>query len=340
MTKPQTQALELELESNRAGFGRGLLAAAKLNPLILALAADISGSAKMDLFAAEFPERFVQIGVAEQNLVTVASGLAAIGFIPFATSYAAFMPGRCWEQIRTTICINNQNVKLIGSHAGLSVGPDGATHQMLEDIALMRSLPNMQVFVPADSAEAEQITKAIAKTTSPSYMRLARSDTPVFLDSKLSPNFKFKIGQALQLHKGADLTILSTGTLTYTALQAALKLKLEGVNAEVLHFATIKPLDEVELTRIAAKGKPIITVEEHQISGGFGSAICEFMAEFGLSSKIIRIGVNDQFGQSGTPEELLRLYGLTDTNIIQTALNLVGGGNSKTGRSKAGRRRS
>jgi transketolase len=305
-------------EPIRAGFGRGLLKAGKKDDSVIALCADLTDSTQMNSFEDEFPERFVEVGVAEQNLVTLASGMAAMGKTPFASSYAAFCPGRCWEQIRTTICLNNQNVKIIGSHAGLGVGPDGATHQALEDIALMRTLPNMQVFAPADSIEAEKITLEIAKTKSPSYLRLSRQPVPVFTN----PNTHFEIGKGIKLKDGHQLTILSTGTTTWHALEAGLKLKEHGIDAEVLHFPTIKPLDKELIIESAKKTKRFITVEDHQIAGGFGSAIAEVTSE-SFPIPVIRIGVEDKFGQSGTPEELFRLYGLTSTNIVKKALDLI-----------------
>jgi transketolase len=305
-------------EAIKVGFGRGLLRAGGLDNGIVALSADLVESTSMHLFKNEFPERFVEVGVAEQNLVTVASGMAAMGKTPFVSSYAAFCPGRCWEQIRTTICLNNQNVKIVGSHAGLGVGPDGATHQALEDIALMRTLPNMQVFAPADSIEAEKITLAIAKTKSPSYLRLSRQQVPVFTN----PNTQFEIGKGIKLKDGHQVTILSTGTTTWHALQAGLKLKEHGIDAEILHFPTIKPLDKELIIQSAKKTKRFITVEDHQIAGGFGSAIAEVISE-SFPIPVIRIGVEDKFGQSGTPEELFRLYGLTSTNIVKKALELI-----------------
>ncbi len=309
---------KLPKEAIRKGFGRGLLAAGKLDSKVIALCADLTESTQISLFKNEFPERFIEVGVAEQNLVTVGSGMASQDLIPFVSSYAAFCPGRCWEQIRTTICLNNQNVKIVGSHAGLGVGPDGATHQMLEDIALMRALPTMQVFAPADSIEAEKITKAIAKTKHPSYLRLARQDSPVFTDSSV----KFEIGKGYRLKDGHQITILATGTTTFIALEAAFKLKQEGIDAEVLHFPTIKPLDSELIIRSAKKTKRFITIEDHQIAGGFGSAVCEVLAEH-CPTPVIRIGIEDKFGQSGTPEELFRHYGLTSTNIIKKAHQLI-----------------
>lgn len=305
-------------ESTRVGFGRGLAKAGKKDSNIVALCADLTESTQISVFKKEFPERFVEVGVAEQNLVTVASGMAATGKVPFVSSYAAFCPGRCWEQIRTTICLNNQNVKIIGSHAGLSVGPDGATHQMLEDIALMRSLPNMEVFAPADSVEAEKIVEAMVSSKSPGYMRLVRSETPVFIN----PKSEFKIGKGVKLRDGHQVTILSTGTMSWQAWQAGLKLQEEGIDAEVLHFPTIKPLDVELILSSAKKTKNFVTVEEHQIAGGFGSAVAEVVSEH-FPIPVVRIGVEDKFGQSGTPDELLMLYGLTTTNIIKKVKTLL-----------------
>ncbi len=309
---------DIRKEPIKAGYGRGLLKAAQDDKQVIGLCADLAESTGMGKFRDEFPERFIEVGVAEQNLVTVASGMAKMDKVPFASSYAAFCPGRCWEQIRTTICLNNQNVKIVGSHAGLGVGPDGATHQMLEDIALMRVLPNMQVFAPADSVEAEKITLAIAKTKSPSYLRLSRQEVPVFTH----PNTKFVIGEGIKLKDGHQITILSTGTATWHALQAGHILKEHGIDAEVLHFPTIKPLDRELIIQSATKTKRFITVEDHQISGGFGSAVTEVISE-SYPIPVVRIGVEDEFGQSGTPEELFMHYGITSTNIVKKAQQLI-----------------
>lgn len=305
-------------EATRTGFGKGLLRAGRKNENIVALCADLTDSTKMNFFEEEFPERFVEVGIAEQNLVAVGSGMAAMGKIPFVSSYAAFCPGRCWEQIRTTIALNDRNVKIVGSHAGLGTGPDGATHQALEDIALMRSMPNMQVFVPADSIEAEKVTMAIAETKSPSYIRLARPDTPVFTN----PNSKFVIGKGQRLKEGSHITILATGTASWQALEAGIKLQEHGIDAEVLHFATVKPLDKELILASAKKTGRFITVEDHQIAGGFGSAVAEAVSE-SFPVPVIRIGVDDKYGQSGTPEELWALYGISSTNIIKKAVELI-----------------
>lgn len=309
---------DVRKEPIKAGFGRGLLKAGQEDKQIVGICADLAESTGMGDFRKELPDRFIEVGVAEQNLVTAASGMAKMDKIPFASSYAAFCPGRCWEQIRTTICLNDQNVKIVGSHAGLGVGPDGATHQMLEDIALMRSLPNMQVFAPADSIEAEKITLAIAKTKSPSYLRLSRQAVPVFTH----PDSKFVIGEGVKLKEGHQITILSTGTTSWHALEAGHKLKEHGIDAEVLHFPTIKPLDRDLIISSAKKTRRFITVEDHQINGGFGSAVAEVISE-SYPIPVIRVGVEDKFGQSGTPDELFMHYGITSTNIVKKAQELI-----------------
>lgn len=302
------------LEPNRKGFGKGLLEAGKTNNQIVAACADLTDSTQMSLFKEAFPERFVEVGVAEQNLVTVGSGLAAMGKIPFVSSYAAFSPGRNWEQIRTTICLNDLPVKIVGSHAGLSVGLDGATHQMLEDIALMRVLPNMVVIAPADSIEAEKATIALAKDPRPAYLRLAREATPVFI-TKEAP---FEIGKAYILRAGSDITLIATGTMTYQALVAAEKLAKDGINAEVVHVPTIKPLDNQTILTSAAKTKRVITIEEAQINGGLGGAIAELLSEH-HPVPVLRMGMKDRFGESGSPDELLEHFGLTAKHIAFNA---------------------
>lgn len=305
-------------EPIRKGFGRGLLEAGKHNEQVVGVCADLTESTQMHLFRNEFPERFVNVGVAEQNLVTVGSGLAAMGKIPFVSSYAAFSPGRNWEQIRTTICLNDRPVRVIGSHAGVSVGPDGATHQMLEDIAIMRALPNMVVLAPGDSLEAERATLALAKDKRPAYMRLAREATPIITTEKTP----FEIGKAYVYDPGTDVTIIATGTMTYQALVAADKLYKEGIDAEVIHCPTIKPLDAATILKSVKKTRRVVTAEEHQVTGGLGGAIAEFLGEH-FPVPLRRVGVKDEFGQSGKPEELLEHYGLTAKNIALAAHDLV-----------------
>jgi transketolase len=309
---------DVKLEPTRAGFGKGLLEAGKRWENVVAVCADLTGSTKMDAFAEAFPERYVEIGVAEQNLVTVGSGLAAMGKIPFVSSYAAFSPGRNWEQIRTTICLNDRPVKIIGSHAGLYTGADGATHQMLEDIPLMRALPNMVVIAPADSLEAERATLAMAQDKRPNYMRLAREGTPVFTTDKTP----FEIGLAYVLREGQDVTLLATGTMTYQALLAAEKLAKDNISAEVVHVPTIKPLDEETILISVRKTGRVVTAEEGQINGGLGGAVAELLSEQ-LPTQLKRIGMNDHFGESGTPEELLEHFGLTAKHITFAAHELL-----------------
>lgn len=311
---PNVGADDIKQESNRKGFGRGLLQAGKDDPQVVALSADLTESTQISVFAEAFPERFIEIGVAEQNLVTVGSGLSAMGKVPFVSSYAAFCPGRDWEQIRTTIALNDRPVKIVGSHAGVSVGPDGATHQMLEDIALMRVLPNMVVVAPGDSVEAEKATRAIAVNGRPSYIRLSRADSPIFT----TQDTPFEIGKAYVLREGTDLAIMATGTMTYQALVAAGLLALSNVHAEVVHVPTIKPLDMETILNSAHKCGRVITVEEAQIAGGFGSAIAELLSEQ-LPMPLLRLGMYDRFGESGEPNELLEHFGLTGTHIATQA---------------------
>lgn len=311
------RAEDIKQEPTRAGFGRGLVVAGQQNSQVVAACADLTDSTKMNEFAEAFPDRFIEIGIAEQNLVTVGAGLAAMGKIPFVSSYAAFSPGRNWEQIRTTICLNDRPVKIIGSHAGVSVGPDGATHQMLEDIALMRVLPNMVVLAPCDSVEAEKVTLAMAADTRPNYMRLAREKTPVIT----TEDTPFEIGKAYVFREGTDITLIATGTMTYQAMVAADMLAKDGISAEVVHVPTIKPLDVKTILASVEKTGAVVTAEEAQIAGGLGGAIAELLSEE-LPTQMIRIGMNDQFGESGKPSELIEHFGLTATHIAMAAHQL------------------
>lgn len=308
---------ELSMEPIRKGFGRGLLAAGQANENVVAACADLTESTQMHLFREAFPERFVEIGVAEQNLVTVGSGLAAMGKIPFVSSYAAFSPGRNWEQIRTTICLNYQPVKVVGSHAGVSVGPDGATHQMLEDLALMRVLPHMVVIAPCDSIEAEKAAIAMAADTRPNYLRLAREATPVFT----TKDMPFEIGKAYVFEKGSDVTLIATGTMTYQALVAAEKLYKDGIEAEVIHVPTIKPLDAETILKSVRQTGCVVTAEEGQMIGGLGGAVAELLAEH-YPVPMKRVGMRDRFGESGEPDQLLEHFGL-DANHIRLAAHEV-----------------
>lgn len=315
---PDVQAKSLAQEPIRKGFGRGLKAAGEADKNVVAACADLTDSTQMSLFKEAFPERFIEIGVAEQNLVTVGAGLAAMGKIPFVSSYAAFSPGRNWEQIRTTICLNDRPVKVVGSHAGVSVGPDGATHQMLEDVALMRVLPNMVVVVPGDSLEAERATMALAQDKRPTYLRLAREASLIFTTDKTP----FQIGKAYVHQTGTDLTIVATGTMTYQALIAAEKLAKDGISAEVVHVPTIKPLDNVTILHSAKKTGKVLTIEEGQIAGGLGGAVAELLGEE-YPVPIHRMGIKDRFGESGKPEELLEHFGLTAKHIVLQAHRML-----------------
>lgn len=310
---------DITSEPIRKGFGRGLKKAGELDVNVVACCADLTDSTQMSLFREAFPDRFVEIGVAEQNLVTVGSGLAAIGKIPFVSSYAAFSPGRNWEQIRTTICLNEQPVKVVGSHAGISVGPDGATHQMLEDIALMRVLPHMVVIAPCDSVEAEKATLAMAKDGRPNYLRLAREATPI-ITTEQTP---FEIGPAYVFASGADVTLIATGTMTYHALMAAELLYKDGIEAEVVHVPTIKPLDRETILKSVRKTGCVVTAEEGQIIGGLGGAIAELLSEE-CPVPLQRIGIQDRFGESGEPNELMQHFGLDAKHIRLAAHHVTG----------------
>jgi transketolase len=307
---------EVERVPNRNGYGEGLKEAGERDPNVVALCADLTGSTKTNFFADAFPERFVQCGVAEQNMASVASGMAAMGKVPFIAGYAMFSPGRSWEQVRTTIAYNDANVKIIGAHAGVSVGPDGATHQAIEDIALMRVVPNMVVLAPCDAIEARKATLAAAVYKGPVYIRLARSKTPV-VTTEDSP---FEIGKAeLFLEKDAShektVGIVVTGTLVHHALVAAKKLNEEGVGVSVLQMSTIKPMDTKALEDFASQHDVLVSVEEHQVAGGLGSAIAEHMSTAN-PKRIIRIGVEDTFGESGDPDELIAHFGMDAEAII------------------------
>ncbi len=315
---PDLLSAEVKLEANRMGFGRGLLEAGHKDKNVVALCADLTISTKMDDFAKSYPERFFEVGVAEQNLVTVAAGMALAGKVPFVSSYAAFSPGRNWEQIRTTICLNETNVKIVGSHAGVSVGPDGATHQMLEDIALMRVLPKMTVVVPADAVEAEKATKVLAGMVGPAYLRLAREKSPVITTEK-SP---FSLTKAQVLRSGKDATIVACGIMVYQALVAAEALEKEGIDVEVINAAVIKPLDTVTIVFSAKKTGAVLTAEEGQIAGGLGGAVAETLADQ-CPVPMTRVGMRDRFGESGSPDELLEHFELTAPHIIKNIRELI-----------------
>lgn len=315
---------DVEQEPIRKGFGVGLMKAGELDTNVVALCADLTESTQMHLFKDKFPERFVEIGVAEQNLVTVASGMSAMGKIPFCSSYAMFSPGRNWEQIRTTIAYNDRKVIVVGSHAGISVGPDGGTHQALEDIALMRVLPNMAVISPCDSIEAKKATLALANTNqkTPAYLRLAREKTPIITTEETA----FELGKAeifwMPEHGLADVGIIATGGLLYNAILSAKELENEGIKVKVLNLHTIKPLDTEAIVALAKETKKIVCVEEHQTAGGMGSAVAEVLAQY-YPVPIEFVGVKDKFGQSGTPTELIAHYGMDLGSIKKSVRNIL-----------------
>jgi len=317
---------QIKQKPTRDGFGEGLVLAGEYNERVVALCADLTDSVRMKMFKERFPERFIEVGIAEQNMAAVASGLAASGKIPFIASYATFSPGRNWEQIRTTICYNNQPVKIAGAHAGVSVGPDGATHQALEDIALMRVLPNMIVVVPCDSLEAQKATLAAIEISKPVYLRFGREKTPLFTTEETP----FKIGRAeifweseTSVAKEKTIAIIGCGPLLYYCLKAAFELEKEGRGVIVVNNHTIKPLDEKTILEVAAKVKGVVTVEEHQIIGGLGSAISELLSEkYPLPMKFI--GMKDCFGESGEPNELLEKYQMTTKDIKKAVYQLFG----------------
>jgi transketolase len=311
---PETLGDTPEMVPIRNGFGEGLLIAAERDERVVGLCADLVESTRMEAFAKKFPKRFIEVGVAEQNLASVASGMAAMGKIPFISSYAMFSPGRNWEQIRTTICYNDVPVKIAGSHAGISVGPDGGTHQAVEDIALMRVIPNMVVLSPCDVHEARKATIAAAQTKEPTYIRLAREKT-VVITTEDSP---FTIGKATMLFEPKSGTpavgIIATGALVHKALKVAQTLEQYGTAVSVLNMSTIKPLDTEAVLALAKSAGALVTVEEHQMAGGLGSAVAELLAEQ-LPTPIAFVGIRDRFGQSGTPEELITHYGMDEQSI-------------------------
>ncbi len=308
----------------RDGYGEGLVISGEADPNVVVLCADLTESTRSLAFAKKFPERFLELGVAEQNMASVAAGMALAGKIPFISSYAMFSPGRNWEQIRTTICYNDVPVKIAGAHAGISVGPDGATHQALEDIALMRVLPNMDVIVPCDAIEARKATIFLAKTGRPGYIRLAREKTPV-ITTDITP---FEIGKAEIFFDppaggpNPKIAIIACGPLVYQSLEAAEKLAQENIPVVVINNPSIKPLDEKTILEVVSKVEAVITVEEHQINGGLGGAVAEFLAKK-FPKKMAFIGVEDKFGESGPPDELLNIFHLTSDYIIKAAREIL-----------------
>lgn len=300
------------MKATRDGFGAGIVLAAKKNKAVVALTADLCGPTRLTEFAKQYPERFYDVGVAEQNLVTVASGLAHVGMKPFAASFAAFSPGRNWEQIRTTICYNDQNVKIVATHAGVGVGEDGATHQALEDVALMTVLPNMVVVEPCDAHQAQQATLALARHKGPGYLRLHRQKTPDLTTPKLS----FHLGKAQIVRKGSDVTLVASGPVLHEVIQAAILLEEKGVDPAVINVHTIKPLDVTLIRRYAKKTGVVVVVQDHQQTGGLGSGIAQDLAST-CPVPVVCIGIDDTFGQSGSAKELYEVYALTARHIAR-----------------------
>jgi transketolase len=317
---PKLFELTVEQMPIRRGFGEGLLLAGEQDQKVVGLCADLTESTQMHLFKNKFPERFVEIGVAEQNLVTVASGLAAMGKIPFVSSYAMFSPGRNWEQIRTTVCYNNRPVIIAGSHAGVSVGPDGGSHQALEDIAITRVIPRLNVVVPCDALEAKKVTLALAKLGEPAYLRLGREKTPVVTTDQ-SP---LEIGKANVIWLSAEpaVTIIACGTMVYNAILAAKRLAAENIQVTVINLHTIKPIDAETILAEVKKTGAVVTAEEHQAAGGMGSAVAEILAE-NYPVLVEMVAVRDQFGQSGDPRELMEHYGLGISHIMSAVKKVI-----------------
>ncbi|MHB8064154.1 MAG: transketolase family protein [Ruminiclostridium sp.] len=308
----------IQMKPTRDGYGEGLVAAGEENPDVVALGADITASVRVDWFKDRFPERFISIGIAEQNQMGVAAGLSLTGKVPFVTNYGVFLAGRSWDQIRTTVCYANLNVKLGGAHGGISVGQDGATHQALEEISIMRCLPNMKVVVPADSNETRKATLAAAEMFGPVYIRFGREKVP----SITSDETPFVFGKAYCIREGKDIAVIACGVMVYESLVAAEELAKEGISVMVINNHTIKPLDTETIIEAAEKTGAIVTAEEHQVAGGMGSAILELLAQnCPVPAKMV--GVYDRFGESGDPDILMREFGLKSGNIIEAVKSVL-----------------
>ena len=326
---PQTKLAEnilditkLEQEPIRKGYGLGLAQAGDENPNVVAVCADLTESTMTATFSKKYPDRFIEMGVAEQNMASVAAGLALVGKIPYISSYAMFSPGRNWEQLRTTVCYNNANVKIAGAHAGVSVGPDGATHQAIEDIAITRPIANMKVFAPCDSTEAKKITYAVSKVDGPAYIRCAREKTPVFTTEETP----FEIGKAqifwLPSKDKADVVIIACGSLVHNAILAAADLEKEKIAVRVINNPSVKPMDEEIIIASAKESGAVVTVEEHQVAGGMGSAVAEVLAKnFPVPMEFV--GVQNRFGESGAPNELIEAFGMGVSHIKEAVKKVL-----------------
>lgn len=315
---PKIGQSDIEEIPTRNGFGEGLLELARENPNVVALTADLAESTRVLEFAKAFPERFVECGVAEQNMMGIAAGLALYGKIPFATSYATFSPGRNWDQLRVSVCYSQANVKVIGCHTGVSVGPDGATHQALEDIAITRVLPNLTVVVPCDAIQAKQATMAIGNMVGPAYLRLTREKTPVIVTSGMA----FEVGKAQIFREGTDVAVIGAGPILYNGILAALELGKEGISVMIVNNHTIKPIDQETIVNAAKICRAVVTLEEHQVMGGIGSAIAEVLAQ-NYPVPVEMVGVHDHFGESGEPEELIEKFGMGRFAIVEAVKRVL-----------------
>ncbi len=305
------------MKDTRSGFGAGLLEAGKANSNVFALTADVTGSVKMGDFKAAFPDRFIQVGIAEANMIGISAGLALSGKVPFAAAFAGFVSGRVYDQIRMTAAYSNLNVKICASHAGLTVGEDGATHQMIEDIGLMKMLPNMVVLNPCDYTQTKMATIAAAEYEGPVYLRFGRPAVPDF-----TAETTFVIGKAITMNEGTDVTVFATGHMVYPALQAAYALNEQGISAEVIDITTIKPLDEEAVLASLAKTGCAVTAEEHLMNGGMSDSICQLSCRE-LPVPVEMVAVNDVFGESGTPDELMKLHGLDTEHIVEACKKVI-----------------
>jgi transketolase len=315
---PKLFAADVEQVPTRNGYGDGLVELGKEDERVVVLTGDLAESTRAHLFQKAYPKRFFECGVAEQNMMGVAAGLALAGKVPFVSSYAVFVPGRNWDQLRVSVCYTNANVKVAGAHAGISVGPDGATHQALEDLAITRVLPNLTVVVPCDYQETKKATKALAKMKGPAYFRFAREKTPVITTDKTP----FELGKAIVMRQGTDVTIAACGPLVYEALMAAEMLAKKNISCEVLNCHTLKPFDEATLVTSVKKTKACVTVEEHQITGGLAGAVSETLGRK-YPTPIENIGMPNSFGESGEPKELLEKYGMTTKDIIKAVQKVI-----------------
>jgi len=313
--------IEIEVLGNkdtRSGFGEGLLEVGKINKDVVALCADLTGSLKMDAFLKEFPERFFQIGIAEANMIGMAAGMTIGGKIPYTGTFANFSTGRVYDQIRQSVAYSKKNVKICASHAGLTLGEDGATHQILEDIGMMKMLPNMTVIVPCDFNQTKQATIAIADYDSPVYLRFGRPVMPIFV----KPDAKFVIGKADTILEGTDVTIIACGHLVWKSIEAAKVLEAQGISVELINMHTIKPLDKDAILKSIAKTRCVVTAEEHMINGGLGDSVAQVLIQNDLVPQEY-VGVNDSFGESGTPMELMTKYGIDTQNVVDAALKVI-----------------